>query len=116
MELNRIHTNDISQFSDLNEVTVALVGKYLKYKDRNFCMNFKGNLCFIHTWGESEVEIPKHYPFKFTDDNGEHTIDGTRWYLILGCHGRSKRHEQQDEKGISERPFPDRVKFFHDTY
>ena len=75
MELNRIHTNDISQFSDLNEVTVALVGKYLKYKDRNFCMNFKGNLCFIHSWGACEIEIPKHYPFKFTDDDGEHTID-----------------------------------------
>lgn len=75
MELNRVHTNDISQFSDLNEVTVALVGKYLKYKDRNFCMNFKGNLCFIHSWGDCEAEIPKHYPFKFTDDNGEHTID-----------------------------------------
>lgn len=75
MELNRIHTNDVSQFSDLNEVTVALVGKYLKYKDKNFCMNYKGNLCFIHSWGDSEIEIPKHYTFKFTDDNGEHTID-----------------------------------------
>ena len=75
MELKRIQTNDISQFSDLNEVTVALVGKYLKYKDRNYCINFKGNLCFVHSWGDCETEIPKHYPFKFTDDNGEHTID-----------------------------------------
>ena len=76
MELNRIQTNDISQFSDLPEVTVALVGKYLKYKDHNYCINLRGNLCFVHTWGDCEVEIPKHYTFKFTDDDGEHTIDG----------------------------------------
>lgn len=75
MILNRVHTNDITQFSDLNEVVVAITGKYLKMKDRTFCITIRGVTCFIHTWGDSKIEIPNHYRFKFTDDNGEHLVE-----------------------------------------
>lgn len=85
MELNRIHTNDITQFSTLEEVNVALVGKYLKYKDHNYCINLRGNLCFIHAWNDCEVEVPKHYPFKYTDDDGEHVVNGdTTKFTVKG--------------------------------
>jgi hypothetical protein len=85
MELNRIHTNDITQFSTLEEVNVALIGKYLKYKDHNYCINLRGNMCFIHAWDDCEVEVPKHYPFKYTDDDGEHLVDGdTTKFTVKG--------------------------------
>lgn len=75
MKLNRVETNDITQFSDLNELCVALVGKYLKYKGHNYCLCLRGVTCFVNTWGDCEIEIPNHFPFKYTDDNGEHVID-----------------------------------------
>lgn len=86
MKLNQTETNDISQFSTHEELCVALVGKYLKNKSRNYCLTLRGCMCFIHTWGDCEVQIPNHFTFKFTDDDGEHTInENTNKITIKGC-------------------------------
>lgn len=75
MKLNNIKTNDISQFSNLKEVCLALVGKYLKLKERTYHISLKGDMCFIHAWGDCEIEIPSHQPFTYKDDLGEHFVD-----------------------------------------
>lgn len=75
MKLNKIETNDVTQFSDVHELALALVGKYLKRRENNFQISVRGNMCFIHAWGSCEVEIPSHFPFSYTDDLGEHFVD-----------------------------------------
>lgn len=72
---NKLNINDISQFSDINEVTLATVGRYGKYQDRTYRITIIKDVVFIHTWGDSEIELLSHYPFKYTDDNGDHVID-----------------------------------------
>ena len=74
MRLNGIETNDITQFSDLREIALALIGKYLKYKSNNYCISLRGNMCFIHAWGDCIIDLPDHYDFRFTDAKGEHLI------------------------------------------
>lgn len=74
MKLNQTETNDITQFSSLEEVCVAMVGKYLKQKTHNYCLTIRGVMCFIHTWGDCDIQIPNHFKFKFNDDAGEHVV------------------------------------------
>lgn len=83
MSLNKVHIDDISMFSDDNEVALALVGKYSKVYTSNYKMSIIKNVCFINTSGDCTIEIPDHYKFKFTDDLGEHVIDDMTNQLII---------------------------------
>ena len=38
------------------------------------CLTIRGVMCFIHTWGDCEIQIPNHFKFKFNDDAGEHVV------------------------------------------
>lgn len=75
MALNKVKLNDISMFSDDNEVCLALVGKYAKDYQTNYQLSIIKNVCFINTTGDCQIEVPNHYTFKFTDDNGAHVVD-----------------------------------------
>ena len=75
MALNKVKLNDISMFSDDNEVCLALVGKYAKDYQTNYQLSIIKNVCFINTTGDCTIEVPNHYTFKFTDDLGAHVID-----------------------------------------
>lgn len=73
---NKIQINDVSQFSDINEVTLATVGRFGKYQDRTYRITIIKDVVFIHTWGETQtIELLSHYPFKYVDGDGEHTVD-----------------------------------------
>lgn len=73
--LNKIKLNDISQFSDDNEVCLALVGKYAKDYQANYQLSIIKNVCFINTQDDCTINIPNHYTFKFNDEAGPQTID-----------------------------------------
>ena len=75
MALNKVKLNDISMFSDDNEVCLALVGKYAKDYQTNYQLSIIKNVCFINTTGDCTIEVPNHYTFKFTDDLGAHVVD-----------------------------------------
>jgi len=75
MALNKVKLNDISMFSDDNEVCLALVGKYAKDYQTNYQLSIIKNVCFINTTDDCKIEIPNHYAFKFTDSAGTHVID-----------------------------------------
>lgn len=72
---NKIHINDVSQFSDINEVTLATVGRWGKYQDRTYRITIIKDVVFVHTWGDCDVELLAHYPFSYKDNLGEHTVD-----------------------------------------
>lgn len=73
--LNKVKLNDISQFSDENEVTLALVGKYGKQYSTNYQMSIIKNVCFITTTDSCLIDIPDHYKFKYQDESGTHIVD-----------------------------------------
>ena len=73
--LNKVKLDDISQFSDENEVALALVGKYGKQYSTNYQMSIIKNVCFITTTDSCSIDIPDHYAFKYQDENGTHFVD-----------------------------------------
>lgn len=75
MALNKVTINDISMFSDDNEVALALVGKYGKQYSTNYQMSIVKNVCFITTTDSCSIDIPDHYKFKYQDDSGTHLVD-----------------------------------------
>ncbi len=75
MALNKVTLNDISMFSDDNEVALALVGKYGKQYSTNYQLSIVKNVCFITTTDSCSIDIPDHYKFKYQDDNGTHLVD-----------------------------------------
>jgi hypothetical protein len=72
---NKIQINDISQFSDESEVCLGTVGRWGKYQDRTYRITIMKDVVFVHTWADSQIELLAHMPFKYTDDDGEHTVD-----------------------------------------
>lgn len=72
MALNTIKLNDISQFSDDNEVCLALVGKYAKDYKANYQLSIIKNVCIINTTADCVIDIPNHKAFAFEDEDGRH--------------------------------------------
>lgn len=72
MALNTIKLNDISQFSDDNEVCLALVGKYAKDYKTNYQLSIIKNVCIINTTDDCVIDIPNHKAFAFEDEDGRH--------------------------------------------
>ena len=72
MALNTIKLNDISQFSDDNEVCLALVGKYAKDYQTNYQLSIIKNVCIINTTDDCVIDIPNHKAFAFEDEDGRH--------------------------------------------
>lgn len=75
MKLNSININEVSQFSNIEDVSQAITGRWAKYQDRSFRITMIKDVVIINTWGNCSIELFSHYPFKYTDDNGEHTVD-----------------------------------------
>ena len=76
--MKQYEVNDISQFSSNDEVCLATVGKYAKYQTSTYRLDIVKDICFIHTFKDAylqTIEIPDHYPFSFTDDNGTHMMN-----------------------------------------
>lgn len=88
MKLNKMIINDVSQFSDLAEVTLAVAGKYGKDYNRNYQMTMIRNVCFVITQGDCTIQLPDHYKFVYSDGvNGtdRHIVDeGTNEITVVG--------------------------------
>lgn len=68
--------NDVSRFSNEQELADALQGKYAKDYQKSYQLTIVKNICFINTIGSCEVTgIPDHYKFKYTDDSGSHIVE-----------------------------------------
>ena len=85
MALNKVTINDISVFSDDNEVALALVGKYGKQYSTNYQLSIVKNVCFITTTDSCSIDIPDHYKFKYQDESGTHLVnENTNTLTISG--------------------------------
>lgn len=69
--------NDVSQFSDLGEVSVAIQGKYGKDFQHNYQMTMIRNVCFVNTTGDCTIQLPDHYKFAYFDG-----INGTTRHIV----------------------------------
>lgn len=67
--------NDVSQFSDLGELCLAVQGKYGKDFTRNYQMTMIRNVCFVNTTADCTIQLPDHYVFAYTDDEGRKVVD-----------------------------------------
>ena len=68
--------NDVTQFSDLEEVSKSLAGRYAKDYQKSYQLTIIKNVCVITTVESCTVNnLPDHYKFKFTDDNGDHIVE-----------------------------------------
>lgn len=72
---NKIHINDVSQFSNAEELALANIGRWGKYQDRNYRITIMKDVVFVNTWGDCDIELLAHMPFRFTDNDGEHIVD-----------------------------------------
>lgn len=72
---NKLHIDDVSQFSNNDEVALAVVGRYGKYQDHTYNLTIIKDIVFVHSWADCIVELPAHYDFKFTDAAGEHIVN-----------------------------------------
>lgn len=75
MKLNKMIINDVSTFSDLAEACNALVGKYGKDFNHNYQMTMIKNVCFVNTTGDCTIQLPDHYKFAYTDDDGRKVVN-----------------------------------------
>jgi hypothetical protein len=68
--------DDISRFSDLQEVADAVAGKYAKDYQRDYKLTLVKNVCMINTVNDCTIKnLPDHYAFSFHDDDGWHTVN-----------------------------------------
>lgn len=67
--------NDVSRFSDLQEVADAMQGKYAKDYQKSYKLTMVKNICFVNTVESCVIkDLPDHYTFRFYDDSGWHTV------------------------------------------
>lgn len=72
-----MNINDVSQFSDLAEVTLAIQGKYGKDFQHNYQMTMIRNVCFVTTTGDCVIQLPDHYKFTYLDG-----VNGTTRHIV----------------------------------
>lgn len=84
--MKQFDINDITQFSDTNEIRLATSGKYAKYDSNCYRLDIIKDICFIHTFidgYEQTIEIPSHLPFSYTDENGFHTVKNNDDHIVV---------------------------------
>lgn len=84
--MKQYDVNDITQFSDINEIRLSTSGKYAKYDTNCYRLDIIKDICFIHTFVdgyEQTIEIPSHLPFSYTDDNGKHIVKGDDNHIVV---------------------------------
>lgn len=68
--------NDVSRFSNEQELADALQGKYAKDYQKSYQLTIVKNVCFINTVESCNIDgLPDHYRFKYTDDSGDHIVE-----------------------------------------
>lgn len=68
--------DDITRFSDLQEVADAMAGKYAKDYQKDYKLTLVKNVCMINTVTDCTIKnLPDHYAFSYHDDNGWHTVN-----------------------------------------
>ena len=67
--------NDVTRFSDLQEVADALQGKFAKDFQKSYKLTLIKNVCFVNTVESCTISnLPDHYAFSYHDDGGWHTV------------------------------------------
>lgn len=72
MKSNQRQINDVSMFSNENEMCLALVGKYCKDYQAKYKLSIIKNVCFINTVADCVIDIPDHVSFAYDDESGRH--------------------------------------------
>lgn len=68
--------DDITRFSDLQEVADAMAGKYAKDYQKDYKLTLVKNVCMINTVTDCTIKnLPDHYAFSYHDDDGWHTVN-----------------------------------------
>ena len=68
--------DDITRFSDLQEVADAMAGKYAKDYQKSYKLTLVKNVCMINTVESCTIKnLPDHYAFTFHDDSGWHSVN-----------------------------------------
>ncbi len=68
--------DDITRFSDLQEVADAMAGKYAKDYQKSYKLTLVKNVCMINTVESCTIQnLPDHYAFSFHDDSGWHIVE-----------------------------------------
>ena len=78
--------NDISRFSNEQELADALQGKYAKDYQKSYKLTLIKNICFVNTLESCTINnLPDHYAFSYRDNSGWHTvIEGTNTVTVNG--------------------------------
>lgn len=78
--------NDISRFSNEQELADAMQGKYAKDYQKSYKLTITKNICFISTLESCAIkDLPDHYAFRFYDDDGWHIVnEGTNDVTVSG--------------------------------
>lgn len=72
---NNFSIDQITPFTNsIADIVPAIDGKWAKYKGINYKLIIVRDVCFINTFGDCKIELPQHYPFKYEDDSGKHTV------------------------------------------
>lgn len=72
MRSNQRFINDVSVFSDEQELRNALLGRYCKDYQDKYKLSIIKNVCIINTLDDCTIEIPDHYSFAYEDEDGRH--------------------------------------------
>lgn len=76
MRSNGFIINDVTRFSDLQEVADAMQGKYAKDYQKDYKLTMVKNVCFVNTVASCTIDnLPDHYAFNFHDQAGWHTVN-----------------------------------------
>jgi hypothetical protein len=68
--------DDITRFSELQEVADAMAGKYAKDYQKSYKLTLVKNVCMINTVESCTIKnLPDHYAFTFHDDSGWHNVN-----------------------------------------
>ena len=68
--------DDITRFSELQEVADAMAGKYAKDYQKSYKLTLVKNVCMINTVESCTIKnLPDHYAFTFHDDSGWHSVN-----------------------------------------
>lgn len=68
--------DDITRFSNTEELAAAMQGKFAKDYQRAYKLTMVKNVCFVNTVASCTVkDLPDHYAFSYHDDSGFHTVN-----------------------------------------
>jgi hypothetical protein len=77
--------NDVTRFSNEQELADAMQGKYAKDYQKDYKLTLIKNVCFINTLRSCTIDnLPDHYAFKYYDTSWHTVTEDTNKISING--------------------------------